>query len=154
MNRADLAWRADLTAARVIRQHGIAALPVDPSAIATAVGIEVRPMPAAGKGVSGMLLRIGNNFGIAYATHVDSQGFRNFSIAHELGHYFLEGHVDAVLAHGNSHESYAGFGLDPVWWTSSERRIRWPEWDQARRDDGYDDSSPRSSKQGRTAGPG
>ena len=38
--------------------------------------------------------------------------------------------------------------LDPVWWTSSERRIRWPEWDQARRDDGYDDSSPRSSKQG------
>ena len=23
--------------------------------------------------------------------------------------------------------------LDPVWWTSSERRIRWPEWDQARR---------------------
>ena len=105
MNRDDLAWRADLTAARVIRQHGIAALPVDPSAIATAVGIEVRPMPAAGKGVSGMLLRIGNSFGIAYATHVDSQGFRNFSIAHELGHYFLEGHVDAVLAHGNRHES-------------------------------------------------
>jgi len=20
-------------------------------------------------------------------------------------------------------------GLDPIWWTSSERRIRWPEWD-------------------------
>ena len=38
--------------------------------------------------------------------------------------------------------------LDPVWWTSSERRIRWPEWDHARQDDGYDDSSPRSSKQG------
>ena len=112
MNRDDLAWCADLTAARVIRQHGIAALPVDPSAIAAAVGIDVRPMPAAGKGVSGMLLRIGNNFGIAYATHVDSQGFRNFSIAHELGHYFLEGHVDAVLAHGNSHESYAGFNSD------------------------------------------
>jgi transposase len=35
--------------------------------------------------------------------------------------------------------------LDPVWWTSSERRIRWPEWDQARRDDGRGGGSPRSS---------
>ena len=38
--------------------------------------------------------------------------------------------------------------LDPVWWTSSERRIRWPEWDHARRDDGYDDSFTEEFKAG------
>ncbi|MGH9160060.1 MAG: ImmA/IrrE family metallo-endopeptidase [Vicinamibacteraceae bacterium] len=112
MNRTDLAWRAGLAAAQVIREQGIVALPVDPVAVAGAVGIEVRPMPAETGGVSGMLLRAGNTFGIAYATHIESQGFRNFSIAHELGHYFLEGHIDAVLATGDRHESHAGFGSD------------------------------------------
>ena len=36
-------------------------------------------------------------------------------------------------------------GLDPVSWTSSERWIRWPEWDQSRQGDERDDSSLRSS---------
>ena len=56
-----------------------------------------------------MLLRYGNTFGIAYATHIGSIGFQNFSVAHELGHYYLPGHIDAVLADG-VHESRAGFG--------------------------------------------
>ena len=37
------------------------------------------------------------------------------------------------------------FGIDPIAWTSSERRIRCPEWDQAR-DDAHGDSSLRSSR--------
>jgi hypothetical protein len=59
-----------------------------------------------------MLIRHGNQFGIAYATHIDSPGFQNFSVAHELGHYYLPGHIDAVLRHGNVHESHAGFSSD------------------------------------------
>jgi hypothetical protein len=47
-------------------------------------------------GVSGMLLRNGDDFGILYATHIKSSGFQRFSISHELGHYFLPGHIDAV----------------------------------------------------------
>jgi len=39
----------------------------------------------------------------------------------------------------------SGLGLDPILWTSSERWIRWPEWDHASRDDGHGGSSPRSS---------
>jgi hypothetical protein len=35
----------------------------------------------------------------------------------------------------------AGLGLDPISWTSSEGRIRWPEWDQAAQDRGRDGSS-------------
>ena len=98
-------------AARVIRRHEVSELPVDPKTIAKANQIELRPMPAA-TGVSGMLLRVGDHFGIGYATHIDNVGYQNFSLAHELGHYFLEGHVDAVLAHGNRHESRAGFRSD------------------------------------------
>ena len=41
--------------------------------------------------------------------HIDNIGFQNFSVAHELGHYFLPGHIDAVLADGDVHESRAGF---------------------------------------------
>jgi len=36
-------------------------------------------------------------------------GFQNFSVAHELGHYFLPGHIEAVLSDHEVHESSAGF---------------------------------------------
>lgn len=108
-NQSDPYWPATLAAGNVIKERGITALPVDPIALARSLGIEVMAKPASAQGVSGMLLRIGNAFGIAYATHVDSIGFQNFSVAHELGHYFLPGHIDAVLADGDAHESHAGF---------------------------------------------
>ena len=96
-------------AEKVVRELEINRLPVDPTAIARGLDIEVRPKPAHAKGASGMLLRVGNTFGITYSTHIDNVGFRNFSVAHELGHYYLPGHVDAVLADGDMHESHAGF---------------------------------------------
>ena len=101
---------ASLVAERVVREQGISKLPVDPIALAKNVGILVKAKPARAKGVSGMLLRLGNEFGIAYATHIDNAGFQNFSVGHELGHYFLPGHLDAVFANGDVHESRAGFG--------------------------------------------
>jgi hypothetical protein len=99
---------AALEAERLVKELGINTLPVDPIAIAEALGILVQPKTAAG-GVSGMLVRVGNDFAIGYATHIDNEGFKRFSVAHELGHYRLPGHVEAVLAHGNIHESRAGF---------------------------------------------
>ena len=102
-------WAA-LAAEKVVREQGISALPVDPMTLAQDLGIEVMAKPAGVRGVSGMLLRLGNAFAISYATHVDSIGFQNFCVAHELGHYFLPGHVEAVLADADVHESRAGFG--------------------------------------------
>jgi hypothetical protein len=32
-----------------------------------------------------------------YATHIKSEGFQRFSIGHELGHFFLDGHIDHIL---------------------------------------------------------
>ncbi|PZQ87063.1 MAG: hypothetical protein DI534_15335 [Leifsonia xyli] len=91
-----------------LRDEGLGTLPIDPFRIAESREILVQPKPDTADGVSGMLLRHGNQFGIMYATHVKSDGFQRFSVAHELGHYFLDGHVDHVLKDG-FHESRAGF---------------------------------------------
>ena len=110
MSETDPYWSARAVAERVVRDRGLSTLPIDPIALARNLDIEVLPKPASAEGVSGMLLRYGENFGIAYATHIGSVGFRNFSVAHELGHYYLPGHVDAVFSNGEIiHESHAGF---------------------------------------------
>ena len=108
---AGLARRtAGRAAERFLEDHGVAALPVDPVALAEALGITVIEKPDASEGVSGALIKIDNQFVIAYATHIQSEGFRRFSIGHELGHYLIEGHADALLAIGQSiHESRAGY---------------------------------------------
>ena len=109
MRKADPYNFAAAAAERIIREQGITSLQVDPIAIARSVGIDVEEKPASNAGVSGMLIRLGDQFCIAYATHIRSPGFRRFSVAHELGHYFLEGHVDAIFADGSIHKSRAGF---------------------------------------------
>lgn len=97
-----------------LRKEGmLEKLPIDPIEIAHSRNIMVRAKPDTEAGVSGMLLRHGNQFGILYATHISSVGFQRFSIAHELGHYFLEGHVDHVLKDG-MHTSHSGYiSADP-----------------------------------------
>lgn len=112
MRRTDAALKAAAAAASAIRDYGVSALPVDPIALAEQAGIKVVAMPADTQGVSGMLIRRGNSFAIGYATHVQSKGFQNFSIAHELGHYFMEGHADAVFDASGVHQSNAGFSSD------------------------------------------
>jgi len=94
----------------LLKQKGIDTLPVDPFSIAEASDIVVEPKAGTAGGVSGMLLRHGDVFGILYATHISSEGFQRFSVAHELGHYFLDGHIDHVLPKGASiHTSHAGY---------------------------------------------
>jgi IrrE N-terminal-like domain len=101
---------ASLAAEQIIKGLGITALPIDPIAIARTRGIDVEAKPTSSSGVSGMLIRFGNEFAIAYSTHLENEGFQNYSIGHELGHYYLPGHADAVIT-GDSgvHESRAGF---------------------------------------------
>jgi len=92
----------------LLQELGIISLPVDPFAIAASRDIVVEAKPDTADGVSGMLLRHGNIFGILYATHIPSEGFQRFSVGHELGHYFLDGHADHLLKDG-THASRAGF---------------------------------------------
>lgn len=95
-------------AEQLLTEWGITELPVDPIQIAENHNILVRPMNACQEGVSGMLVRNGNEFAIAYATHINLDGFQRFSVAHELGHFFSPGHFEQLLQDG-IHQSRAGF---------------------------------------------
>lgn len=96
-------------AEKLVRDEGLS-LPIDVASIAAKRDIIVEPKPSSHPGVSGMLIRLGDQYAIGYATHIENEGFQRFSIAHELGHYFLSGHSDSVFVDGQSiHESRAGF---------------------------------------------
>ena len=97
-------------ALELLREAGVASLPIRPIEIAKHLDIKIEAKPATVSGASGWLIRNGNEFAIVYATHIDNEGFQNFSIAHELGHYWLEGHPEHVFQDGTEHMSHAGFG--------------------------------------------
>ena len=96
-----------------MRELKIDGLRIDPEEIATRKDILVKGKPDTAPGVSGMLVKAGDQFGIMYATNIRSKGFQKFSIAHEIGHYCIDGHVEALLESG-THFSHAGFvSADP-----------------------------------------
>lgn len=98
-----------LAAENLLEEMGITTLPVDPFKIAERLDIALQPMPSHGSGASGMFFMVGNAFGIAYPTHIRNEGYKRFSVAHELGHYYLPGHPDAVTDINGRHVSQAGF---------------------------------------------
>lgn len=93
-------------AEQLIHELGITALPVCPFSIAQSLDIAVKALPSDSQGVSGILLRHDNQYGILYSTWLENEGFQRFSVAHELGHYSLPGHPDSVPS---GHASKAGF---------------------------------------------
>lgn len=102
-------------AERILEDEGLNSLPVDLDALAASRDIIVQAKPDAAAGVSGMLLRFGNDFGIYYSTHIPSVGYQRFSVAHELGHFFIDGHADQLVpTSGSVHQSHAGFASDDV----------------------------------------
>jgi hypothetical protein len=69
----------------------------------------VKPKDDSIEGISGALLKVDDQFGIMYSTFYDNKGFENFSIGHELGHYFLDGHVEKFFSSSDIHQSRANF---------------------------------------------
>lgn len=102
--------KAESAAQQLLDDLEIDKLPVNVFQIAERLNIPVVEKPDATGGVSGALIKIGNSFTIAYATHIDSIGFQRFSIGHELGHLHIEGHAEALLSADQiTHESKAGY---------------------------------------------
>ena len=96
-----------------IEDAGITSLPVNPKIIASKANIGVIPWKPTKIGISGVLMRVGQEFGIGYSTAIANKGFENFTIGHELGHYFLDGHAEAIFADGaEQHFSRSGFVSD------------------------------------------
>jgi len=106
---------AENEARELIERLQIVALPICPFKIAGDHGIMVEPKGTK-SGISGCLIRMGDIFGIQYADHIDSQGFINFTVAHELGHYFIPGHPEALIKGKNGvHQSKSGFISDNIY---------------------------------------
>ena len=91
------------------RDDGYRSFPVDPFAIAAKHDLHIEQKPAGMPGVSGALIFAEPRPIIIYSTELENEGFERFSVAHELGHYFLPDHPDEILKAGGQHFSRAGF---------------------------------------------
>jgi len=85
--------------------------PTDPFEIARKHDITTQAQHLKDPGFAGCLVKAGDNFGILYSTHINNDGFIRFTIAHELGHYFIPGHPEILFPEGNGqHFSAMGLG--------------------------------------------
>lgn len=107
MSKARLSW-ARQCGERKAKEHGFEAFPIDPFEIAANEEILIMPKAPDQVGVSGGII-FGDEVGIFYSTSIASPGFQRFTVAHELGHYFLEGHPEEILKIAPAHISRAGF---------------------------------------------
>lgn len=108
MSRFRLGW-ARQCGERKAKEHGFEAFPVDPFKIAEAEDIHVEPKPPDRPGVSGGIIFADAGTAIFYATNIRNPGFQRFTVAHELGHYFLDGHPEEIQKTSPLHVSRAGF---------------------------------------------
>lgn len=108
MSRFRLAW-ARQCGERKAKEHGFDAFPVDPHRLAENEDIHIVPKRPDQPGVSGGIIFSDAGVAIFYSTDIASAGFQRFTIAHELGHYFLEGHPEELQKVAPIHVSRAGF---------------------------------------------
>jgi IrrE N-terminal-like domain len=110
MSRRNDGFGAELKAHEVINKLEISSLPVDPFAIANRKEITHQEKLSLEPGISGCLMKVGDVFGILYSARYANEGFKRFNVAHELGHYFLPGHIEALFGAGQQfHQSVSGF---------------------------------------------
>src|ERR1700722_19993028 len=113
MLKRDEGFGAELQAHDVLKDLGISSLPVNPFVVADRKDIVYQEKSSLRPGVSGCLMKVGDAFGILYSSRFASEGFKRFTVAHELGHYFLQGHIGALFGGGQQcHYSESGFTSD------------------------------------------
>lgn len=89
--------------------HGYSGLPISPLKIANNLGIVCQRAEL--EGCYGCLVKIADNFGILYSNKFNNEGLINFTIAHELGHYYLPDHPLKLFPGGEGkHLSGISFG--------------------------------------------
>ena len=77
-------------ARQLLRELNVGGIPIQPRAIAAQLQIVVweREME---RQYDGCLMRVGGNWGILLNNLIHSEARKNFTVAHELGHYYLDG---------------------------------------------------------------
>jgi len=90
-------------------EYGFTEFPIDPFKIAEAEGILIQRKDPGQQGVSGCIVFNDDGVGIILSTSIRNEGFLRFTLSHELGHYFIDGHPEEILKSGPIHLSRAGF---------------------------------------------
>ena len=82
---------ASLHAKDLLKEYGDLSLPIDPKKIAEMKGITVKEDYL--EGCSGMLLVVGNGALISVNSRIRESGRKRFTVAHELGHFYMPVHI-------------------------------------------------------------
>lgn len=75
----------------LLRESNISSLPIDPYTIAKTIGIEVCEDDC--EGYTGMILVVDNEALISVKSSLGENSRKRFTVAHELGHYRIPGHL-------------------------------------------------------------
>jgi Zn-dependent peptidase ImmA (M78 family) len=87
--------------AREVREeYGLNNYPLAVETLAAAVELPIEELSGFPENTYGALYKEANNFRIVVSTRCHSDGQRRFTLCHELGHYFLDGHLDALFESG------------------------------------------------------
>ncbi len=97
MSRQAYPVAAQRRAREVLRDLGLTQLPIDAEQVASLSNLQIHTRPDFPPNCFGALVRRGNEYFIMVSATCFGSGHRRFTIAHELGHYFLDGHCDALL---------------------------------------------------------
>jgi hypothetical protein len=102
-------------AVHVLQELGITAAPIAPEQVAAAKKVTLETRSDFPPDVYGALARRGNQFWILVSRACPTGGHRRFTISHELGHYHLDGHLEALLNNADVAFSRGGNyrGKDP-----------------------------------------
>ena len=108
LNKRQRLLQAEVQAESLVKQLCIVSLPINPIEIAEQHEILCKSEVI--QGFSGCLVKKGDVFGIIYSSKFNNEGFVRFTVAHELGHYFLPLHPELLFPQGDGiHRSHNGF---------------------------------------------
>lgn len=88
-------------AVEVLAELGIPDPPVDPFAIARRKELRVEEVDFPTNGIFGALILEDGAFRVLVSRKCFGSGHRRFTVAHELGHYHIEGHLNELIAAGS-----------------------------------------------------
>lgn len=87
-------------AVEVVDEVGVTNFPLDPTLVAEAKDLRVEEEDFSTEGIFGALILEGGHFRILVSRGCFGSGHRRFTIAHELGHYHIPGHLDELMSAG------------------------------------------------------
>jgi Zn-dependent peptidase ImmA (M78 family) len=120
MKRADIETRAR----QILRDHNLLRVPVDPIAVANALGTRVLEAVFSKAEESGAVVRRGAQFSI-FVNANEPSGRKRFTIAHEVGHQLLhmDSNVDGEYVDREDNFRTTGVPEEADW--SPERKKEW-----------------------------